>query len=53
MYDSAIAYGEIIESHKEETKTISTNFNEKKANWKTQRFYILLAFSLTTIALLI
>ena len=29
------------------------NFNEKKATWKTQNFYILLAFLLITIALLI
>ena len=30
MDDSAIAFDEIIESY-EETKTILTNFNEKKA----------------------
>ena len=36
----------------EETKTISTNFNEEKATCKTQNVYILLAFSLITIALL-
>ena len=49
---------EIIESyaklrqkdHDEETKT---NFNEEKAARKTQNFYILLAFLLITIALLI
>ena len=39
---------EIIESYKEET-----HFNEKKATCKTQNFYILLAFLLITIALLI
>ena len=39
---------EIIESYKEET-----NVNEKKATCKTQNFYILLAFLLITIALLI
>ena len=37
----------------EETKTIPTNFNGKKAIFKTQHFYILLAFLLTDIALLI
>ena len=44
---------EVIESYNEETKTIPTNFNEKKATCKTQNFYILLAFLLITIALLI
>ena len=44
---------EIIESYDEETKTIPTNFNEKTATYKTQNFYILLAFLLITIALLI
>ena len=43
----------IIESYDEETKTIPTNFNEKKATCKTQSLYILLAFLLITIALLI
>ena len=51
--DSAIMCDEIIESYNEETKTIPTNFNEKKANCKMQNFYILLAFLLITIALLI
>ena len=37
----------------EEIKAIPTNFNEKKLSCKTQSFYILLAFSLITIALLI
>ena len=37
----------------QETKVIPTNFNEKKATCKTQKFYILLAFLLITIALLI
>ena len=37
----------------EETKTITTNFNEKKATCKTQNLYILLAFLLTAIPLLI
>ena len=40
MDDSVITYEEIIESHNEET------------NFKTQNFYILLAFLLITIALL-
>ena len=44
---------EIIESYDEEIKTIPTNFNEKKAICKKQNFYILLAFLLITIALLI
>ena len=34
-------------------KTVSTNFKEKKATCKMQIFYILLAFLLITIALLI
>ena len=34
-------------------KNYLTNFNEKKATCKTQNFYILLAFLLITIALLI
>ena len=45
--DSAIVYDEVIESHDEEI-----SFNEKKAICKTQNFYILHAFLLTTIALL-
>ena len=53
MDDSAIMCDEIIESYDEETKTLPTNFNEKKATCKTQNFYILLAFLLITIALLI
>ena len=53
MGDSAITYDEIIESNDEETKAVPTNFNEKKASCKTQIFYILLAFLLITIALLI
>ena len=46
-------FDEIIESYNEETKTIPTNFNEKKPTCKTQNFYILLPFLLITIALLI
>ena len=47
MDDSAIMYDEIIE------ETVPMNLNENKANCKTQNFYILLEFLLTTIALLI
>ena len=61
MDDSAITCDEIIESYDEdakaklydETKSILTNFNEKKATCKTQNVYVLLAFLLITIALLI
>ena len=35
------------------TRTILINFNEKKAICKMQSFYILIAFLLTTIALLV
>ena len=61
--NSAITFDEIMESYEEdvdaevksndETKSISANFNEKKATCKTQNFYISLAFLLITIALLI
>ena len=37
----------------DKTKTIPTNFNEKKVTCKRQNFHILLAFLLITIALLI
>ena len=37
----------------EEKETIPTNFNERKVTYKTQNFYILLAFLLIAIALLI
>ena len=59
MDDSAITCNEIIDAdvkaklNDEETKTFSTNFNQKKATHKTQNFYILLAFLLITITLLI
>ena len=53
MDDSAITCDEIIESYDEETKSILTNFNERKATSKTQNLYILLALLLITIALLI
>ena len=51
--DSVIMSDKIIGSFDEETKTIPTNFNEKKATYKMQNFYILLVFLLTTIALFI
>ena len=51
--DSAITCDEIIESYNEKTKKFPTNFNENKAICKTQNFYILFAFLLITIALLI
>ena len=51
MYNSTITFNEVIESYDEETITIATNFNEKKATCKTQNFYILLAFLFITIAL--
>ena len=44
---STITCDEIIESNSEETKTISTNFNEKKATCKTQNFYISFALVFT------
>ena len=47
MDDSMITCDEIIE------ETVTTNFNEKKSTCKTQNFYILLAFLLLTVALLI
>ena len=46
MVDSMIMCDEVIE------ETVPTNLNENKANCKMQNFYILLAFSLITIALL-
>ena len=51
MDDSAITCDEVIESYNKET--IPTNFKEKKAIFKIQNLYILLAFLLITIALLI
>ena len=53
MDDSMITCDEVIKSYDEKIKTIPTNFNEKKVTCKTQSFYILLAFLLITIALLI
>ena len=53
MDDLAIRCDDDIESYEEEEKTIPTSFNEKKTTYKSQNFYISLAFSLVTIALLI
>ena len=59
MDDAAITWDEIIDadakakSNDEETKTFPTNFNEESITYKTQNFYILLAFLLISIALLI
>ena len=53
MDDLAITCNEVIESYDKEAKTNSTNFNKKKVICKAQNFYILLAFLLITIALLI
>ena len=50
--DSAIICNEVIDAY-DKTKTVPTNFNEKKVTCKTQNFYILLAFLLITKALLI
>ena len=56
MDDSAITSDEIIDteanSNDEEPKAIPTNFNEKNITCKIQNFYILLAFLLITLALL-
>ena len=60
MDNSAIICDEVIDvdakvspNYDDKTKTIPTNFNEKKATCRMQSFYILLAFLLTTITLLI
>ena len=60
MDNSAIICDEVIDldakvspNDDDKTKTIPTNFNEKKATCRMQSFYILLAFLLTTITLLI
>ena len=49
MDDSAVTCDEIIEPNDEETKTILTNVNEKKATCKMQNFYILLVLLLIAI----
>ena len=60
MDNSAIICDEVIDvdakvspNDDDKTKTIPTNFNEKKATCRMQSFYILIAFLLTTITLLI
>ena len=53
MDNSVIKCDKVIESYEEEIKTIPTNFNEKNVTRKTQSLYVLLAFLLITIALLI
>ena len=60
MDDSAFICDEVIDADAKlnpkddiETKTIPRNFNEKNVTCKTQNVYILLAFLLITIALLI
>ena len=47
--DSVITCEEILE----ETKTVRTNFDERKTTCKTKNLYILLPFLLITIALLV
>ena len=46
MDNSAIMCDEIIESYCKQTKTVPTNFNEKKYNLYKTKFHILLAFLL-------
>ena len=60
MDDSEVVCDKIIDADaklsskdNDETKAIPTNFNEKNAASKTQHFYILLAFLLLIIPLLI
>ena len=53
MDDSMIISDEGIKSYDEEIKTVPTNFNENNITSKTQKFYILLAFLLINVALLI
>ena len=57
MDDSVIICDEVIDAEaksNDEAKSYDeTNFNEDKTTCKTQNFYILLAFLLVTIALLI
>ena len=53
MDDSAIMCDKFLGSCNKETKTIPISFNENKTICKMQNFYILLAFLLNTIALLI
>ena len=57
MDDSVITCDDTIDaevkSHDEETKTIPTNFNEKKTTCETQIFYISFALLVIAIKLLI
>ena len=53
MDDSFIFCDEVTKSFDEEIKTIPTNFNEENITCKTRSFYILLAFLLIIITLLI
>ena len=53
MDESAGTCDKFVESYDEEKKLIQTNFSEKKATCEMQNFYILLAFLLMTIALMI
>ena len=60
MDDSAIICDEVIDmdtklspKNDDETKTITTNFSEKKASCKTQNFYISIEFLLIAITLLL
>ena len=46
--DSVIRWDEIIGT----TKTVQTNFNEKKVNCKTKKFYILLTILFITTSLI-
>ena len=48
-----ITCDEAIEPYNEKTKTIPTNFYEKKVTYESRNFNILLAFLLTAIAFLI
>ena len=51
--DSTIIFAEITEPFNKITKTIPTNFIDKKSTCQTQRFYVSLAFFLITVVLLI
>ena len=53
MCDEIIDADAEAKLYNEEKETILTNFNEKKVTCKTQNVYILLAFLLITIVLLI
>ena len=63
MYDSAIICDEVMDADEnasaeakskgQATSYDKTKFNENKATCKTQNFYVLLAFSSITIAILI